>query len=236
MPLLLLLRRQGAAPRRACCTAATVVDATATPPLALLHGTQEHVRVQLSKAQLREDATAGAESYIIGDRLTLGTRPSSGSGRAWDISARKPRTRTLRRFLDARNRRAVVANATQLVVMTAVQPPPNRGLIDRLLVAAESEEIAALLVLNKIDIGTEALGSAREIMSSYTSAGYRMLEVSVNTGAGLATLRQHLAARAGQLSILVGHSGVGKSSLLNAVVPGAQLPTDELSRSRRGFR
>jgi len=124
----------------------------------------------------------------------------------------------------------------QLVLVTAVQPPPNRGLLDRFIVLAEAEGIDVLLVLNKVDLGGAALDQARHTLAPYAAAGYRIHELSVSRGDGLAELRAGLAAAPGRISVLAGHSGVGKSSLMNELVPGAALPTDELSRSRRGFR
>jgi ribosome biogenesis GTPase len=208
----------------------TVVQPLGTAAIALLHGSARQVRCQMdaaaATAAARQAVAAGAEdSYMIGDRVVLQApdRTADDSDLVWTVLSRAKRTRTLRRNFSAHRRRGIATGVDTLVVMTAVQPPPNRGLIDR-------------LVLNKVDLGGVALEQARAVMLSYKAAGYPVAEVSVKSGYGLPKLHARLSVAAGQLSVLMGHSGVGKSSLLNWLVPDAYLPTDELSQSRRGFR
>ena len=226
----------------------TVVESHGKHGTVLLHGSGLRLRCKLEKELAQRDVRAGAEHFVIGDRVAVAvpagglaeasaSAPAAGAPAAAAVAAeREPRSRTLCRHLSAHSQRAIATAIDQLVLVTAVQPPPNRGLLDRFIVLAEAEGIDVLLVLNKIDLGGDALRDARATLSPYMAAGYSVQELSVSRGDGLADLRARLAAAPGRLSILAGHSGVGKSSLMNELVPDARLPTDELSRSRRGFR
>lgn len=112
-----------------------------------------------------------------------------------------------------------VAGLDQLItVFAAREPAPHLRLLDRLLVLAESQDIAALICLNKVDQQPEDW--LLERLDAYRQIGYRVVMTSVNAGEGIAELRGYLA---GQTSAFVGPSGVGKSSLLNAVQPGLAL-------------
>lgn len=116
----------------------------------------------------------------------------------------------------------VAANLDQVVVVGSLAEPPFRaGLTDRVLCQAEQAGVAARIVLNKCDL--EAGGgeeSALRILGDYERAGYPGHAVSAKSGAGLEALR---AACLGKRSLFVGHSGVGKSTLLNALEPGLDL-------------
>jgi ribosome biogenesis GTPase / thiamine phosphate phosphatase len=108
--------------------------------------------------------------------------------------------------------RIIVANADQLVIVTAVaDPEPRPRLIDRALVAAYDAGMDPLLCLTKTDLADPA-----DLLASYRPLG--VPSVAVTKGGDLTSLRDHLAA---QTSVFVGHSGVGKSTLVNALVPGA---------------
>lgn len=112
-----------------------------------------------------------------------------------------------------------IAGLDQLImVFAAREPAPHLRLLDRLLVLAESQEIAALICLNKVDQQPEDWLLAR--MAVYREAGYPVVMASAASGAGVSELR---ACLAGRVSAFVGPSGVGKSSLLNAVQPGLAL-------------
>jgi ribosome biogenesis GTPase len=108
--------------------------------------------------------------------------------------------------------RIVVANADQLVIVTAVaNPEPRPRLIDRALVAAYDAGMDPLLCLTKTDLADPA-----DLLATYRPLG--VTSVAVTKGGDLTNLRDHLGART---SVFVGHSGVGKSTLVNALVPGA---------------
>ena len=107
--------------------------------------------------------------------------------------------------------RPIVANADQLVIVAALaDPPPRIGMIDRILVAAYDAGLDPLLVLTKSD-----LADPDGLMATYRPLGLRV--VAVEPGSDLTELREALS---GHRSVLVGHSGVGKSTLVNALIPG----------------
>ena len=124
----------------------------------------------------------------------------------------------------------MVANADLVVaVFASDRPPPNPRLIDRFLVVAEYNEVPAMIVANKVDlIGSDA---AAELFAPYERIGYEVVYASAKAGIGLEELRGRLA---GKLSIVTGPSGVGKSTLLNALQPGLQLATGEVSEVMSG--
>lgn len=118
-----------------------------------------------------------------------------------------------------------IAGLNQLItVFAAREPAPHLRLLDRLLVLAESQDIATLICLNKVDQQPEDWLLAR--MEVYREMGYPVVMTSAATGAGVAALRGCLA---GRVSAFVGPSGVGKSSLLNAVQPGLALRVSAVS-------
>jgi len=124
---------------------------------------------------------------------------------------------------------AVLANLTRLLVVIAPLPPPDPFVADRYLAAAESAGIAATPVLNKSELGIDA--ALRTQLEVYATAGYEYMTVSAATGEGLDAL---LAACAGQVAALVGQSGVGKSSLVHRLAPGAEAEIGDLVRDEEG--
>ena len=172
------------------------------------------------RASLRKKAKRGQARVLVGDRVTL--EPGS-SGDLWAIASVDERTSVLtRRVPEGRGLRPVVANVEQVVVVTATtNPEPVPQLVDRLLVVAEAHHIPALVVLNKVDLAHGA-----ELAERFHRADYTVLLTSAKAGDGLPQLREALAGRE---SVVTGPSGAGKSSLLNALHPGFQLRTGELS-------
>jgi ribosome biogenesis GTPase len=169
---------------------------------------------------------------VIGDRVELERLPD-GTGA---IVAVEPRThRFSRRQPGPRGtwrEDVIVANPDLVAIVFACdRPPPNPRLIDRFLVVAEYNEVPAILVANKTDlVGADA---ARERFGGYERIGYDVLYTSARARIGLEELRGRLA---GRLSIVTGPSGVGKSTLLNAMQPGLRLDTGDVSEvlDRRG--
>ena len=167
---------------------------------------------------------------VIGDRVTV-ERLSDGTGA---IASVEPRERRFsRRQPGPRGswrEDVMVANADLVVaVFASDRPPPNPRLIDRFLVVAEYNEVPAMIVANKVDlIGIDA---AAELFAPYERIGYEVVYASAKAGIGLEELRGRLA---GKLSIVTGPSGVGKSTLLNALQPGLQLATGEVSEVMSG--
>ena len=138
-----------------------------------------------------------------------------------------PRTSCLYRSNQRGEPEPVVANITLLLVTLAPVPAPDPFMVDRYLSAAASAGIHAALVLNKADLGA---GPAEEL-AWYARLGYACLDCSAQSGAGLAALE--ILCR-GELAAFVGQSGVGKSSLVRALVPQAQVRTGTLLRDEEG--
>jgi ribosome biogenesis GTPase len=125
----------------------------------------------------------------------------------------------------------IVSNADLILPIFAVaNPGPKWGLLDRYLVSAEAAEIPALIVMNKLDLAWKNPGFAEEI-KIYRRIGYPVLFVSAATGEGIDELKQALQ---GKQSVLVGKSGVGKTSLLNAIQPGLGLRVKAVSQGELG--
>ena len=120
--------------------------------------------------------------------------------------------------------KAVAANIDQIFIVFAAEPEPHPNLIDRYLIAAENAGITACLVFNKVDLATA--GAFAELLDTYRALKYPVFPVSAETHSGLEALRQALA---GKTSVFVGQSGVGKSSIINALLPELGLKTGTLS-------
>jgi len=123
----------------------------------------------------------------------------------------------------------LAANLTRLVILLAPTPEPSTYLIDQYLVAAELMGVGAMIAFNKVDmLKGETLAEFRARLSRYESIGYETEWISLKEGRGLATLRQKFA---GEISILLGQSGVGKSSLVKALLPDQAVQIGRLSKA-----
>lgn len=120
----------------------------------------------------------------------------------------------------------IAANIDQIVmVFAAARPEPKWNLLDRYLVTAEAAEIPALICLTKLDLIDD--GAFEDELSEYQALGYRIIRTSIVDQRGIDDLRDSLR---GKTSVLIGKSGVGKTSLLNAVQPGLGLRVGEVSQ------
>ena len=156
----------------------------------------------------------GRKGVIVGDQVRLVGDTSGTEGTLARIVEVEDRQTVLRRTADDDDpyERPIVANADQLVIVTALaDPPPRTGIIDRILVAGYDAGIQPLLLLTKAD-----LAAPDALIAEYKPLGIQ-IEV-VFPGADLDPLRARLQ---GHRSVFVGHSGVGKSTLVNALIPGA---------------
>lgn len=156
----------------------------------------------------------GRKGVVVGDRVRVVGDTSGSEGSLARIVEVAERETVLRRTADDDDpvERIIVANATQLVVVTALaDPEPRAGLIDRALVAAYDAGMLPLLCLTKAD-----LADPETLLVTYRSLGVPW--VVTRRGGDLEDLRARLA---GRTSVLIGHSGVGKSTLVNALVPDA---------------
>ncbi len=123
----------------------------------------------------------------------------------------------------------VAANIDRIVIVIAPEPQPHANLIDRYLVAAENSQITPLILLNKIDLikGDKQI-ELEKLLSRYSGIGYATLKVSSKLGTGIDELKNYLE---GLTSIFVGQSGVGKSALINALLPGVNTLEGSLSKA-----
>ncbi|WFE46599.1 ribosome small subunit-dependent GTPase A [Verrucosispora sp. WMMD1129] len=174
----------------------------------------------------------GRKSVVVGDRVGLVGDTSGSSGALARIVRIEARRSVLRRTAEddastaeGRLERVVVANADQLVIVSALaDPPPRTGFIDRCLVAAYDADIEPLLCLTKAD-----LAGPEKVLDYYTELELPYLLIRPDSP--LDALRSLLT---GRVSVLVGHSGVGKSTLVNRLVPEAERAVGTVSAIGRG--
>jgi len=164
----------------------------------------------------------GRKSVIVGDLVRLDGDVSGTPGSLARIADVDQRTTVLRRTADDDDpyERPIVANADQLVIVTALaEPEPRTGMIDRILVAAFDAGLAPILCLTKAD-----LAGADDLVAAYEPMGipFFVLEPASDLG----ELRECLADH---VSVFIGHSGVGKSTLVNALIPDAALRTGRVN-------
>ena len=210
-----------------------------------------HYRIRLDDPSLTEDSSGnitamkarelGRGKVVVGDRVAVVGDTSGRTGTLARMVRIEERTTLLRRSAEdgdaAGTERAIVANAHQLVIVTAVaDPEPRPRMIDRYLVAAYDAGMEPLIVLTKTD-----LADAAPLTSLYSPLGVRCLATRLSphstespsqaggderTDDGVEAVRRALE---GVSSVLVGHSGVGKSTLINVLVPGADRATGHVN-------
>lgn len=180
-----------------------------------------HPRGRLKKRrsdEIREDIIA------MGDQVIVSLQPD-GKGAIEEVL---PRTKALIRSAPSARgeyKQVLLANPDQIVLVFAcAQPAPRLRMLDRFLVICEQQGIEVLIAANKVDlIGEE---KAQEMFALYSAIGYKVIFTSAKTGLGVSVLKKHLENK---LSGLVGPSGVGKSSLLNAIQPSLGLAIKDVS-------
>ncbi|MCK9200126.1 MAG: ribosome small subunit-dependent GTPase A [Gallionella sp.] len=169
--------------------------------------------------------TRGKKSEVVcGDRVEImRTGEASTENGAQGVIERILPRRSLLHRSDAFREKYIAANVTQIIVVVAIEPAFSDELLARCLVAAQDQQIDVLIVLNKCDLQTSA-DAARRILEPYRAIGYRVLELSAKQD--ISALRPLLH---GHTSVLVGQSGMGKSTLINALLPDAHAATREIS-------
>jgi ribosome biogenesis GTPase len=184
----------------------------------------------LLRGSLKEIVTDAANPVAVGDWVWYAPQPD-GTGMVEEVEPR--RTKLSRPAARHRHLETVlVANVDQVVVVSSVREPEFRqGLVDRCLLAAERGGMEGVVCVNKSDLADEQAPLPR--LDFYERVGYRVLVTSARTGEGVDALR---AALAGRTSVLAGHSGTGKSSLLNAIQPGLKLKVGDISQSTQKGR
>lgn len=174
-----------------------------------------HYEIELADGRIATGYPKGKKSLLaVGDEVQL-----SPDGQ---IMAHGERRSLLYRS-DAYRQKLIAANATQLLLVVATDPSFSDMLLSRALVAAEHQGLTTTIVLNKCDL-VAALPAARKLLAPYIALGCRVVELSAKFDPS-----PLLPLLAGESSVLVGQSGMGKSTLTNALVPGAAAATRELS-------
>jgi len=181
------------------------------------HG--RHYVVETADRALVRCVPRGKKSvFACGDRVRI-----APTGRdAGVIESFEPRDSLFLRAAPHRQK-LIAANVTQVAIVVAGEPSFSDELVCRILVAAESQEMKALVVLNKADLDATTR-AARERLAPIALAGYPVLAISAKSDVG--PLQARLA---GEMTVLMGQSGMGKSTIVNALVPGAGARTQEIS-------
>jgi ribosome biogenesis GTPase len=184
-------------------------------------------RLGLVVCQLRgklKQGRARGDIAAVGDKVRITVLPD-GSGVIEEVEKRKRAIVRLDPRPQGDYQQILLANPDQAVfVFACAHPNPHLKMLDRYLVIAEKQNVPAIIVANKIDL----VEDPHKIFGMYEDIGYRVLYTSTKLNAGVAEFEEILT---GKLSALAGPSGVGKSSLLNAVQPGLGLAVNEISEA-----
>jgi ribosome biogenesis GTPase / thiamine phosphate phosphatase len=185
-----------------------------------------HMLVRTGSGELRARPAGRKLSIVCGDRVRCQRDPKHDEVLIVEVL---PRRTVLARANTRGDSEPVVANITQLVVVVASVPRPDFFVVDRYLCAATAAGIRGALAINKSDLETG--GELQADFDAFRAAGYAQLHCSATHNQGLDGLRALLA---GAVSVLVGQSGVGKSSLVRALLPLEDVTTGELMREEEG--
>ncbi|MGH8750288.1 MAG: ribosome small subunit-dependent GTPase A, partial [Burkholderiales bacterium] len=178
-----------------------------------------HYLVELDDAEIIECVSRGKKrEYACGDRVAI-TRTAPAQG---VIEAADPRSLLFYRA-DAQRGKLIAANITQVIIVLAAIPSFDEELLNRILVAAARIKCKVFILLNKNDLVVET-ASAQEKLQLYSQLGYRLLALSAKHD--ITSLREFLSH---ETSLLIGQSGMGKSTIINALLPQADAATREIS-------
>ncbi len=169
----------------------------------------------------------GPKSVVVGDLVQLVGDTSGDEGSLSRIVSVNERRNSLKRTVDdaAKVERTIVSNIDQLlIVVAAANPEPRRGLIDRFLVSAFIEKITPIIVVTKVDVAP-----VPEFMESYRALGVSIIKTSSKESTRATEVAGIKEILEDKTSVLVGHSGVGKSTLINDLVPDAERITGDVN-------
>jgi len=169
----------------------------------------------------------GPKSVVVGDLVEIVGDVTGSEGSLARIVVVNERTNSLSRTVDdvARVERTIVANIDQLLIVVAsANPEPRRGLIDRFLVSAFHESIKPIIIVTKVDVSP-----VPEFIQEYKALGVDIITTSSKTDARARDITTILDILDDKISVLVGHSGVGKSTLINDLVPDADRMTGDVN-------
>ncbi len=191
----------------------------------------DHITCRI-RGKFRIKGIKTTNPVAVGDQVDFEMEPEKDTGVITHIYPRK--NYLLRRSINlSKQYQILAANIDQVfVTVTLIQPETTRLFIDRILTTAEAYNIPAVILINKIDLlnTAELLKQKKDLMDAYKQAGYPVLEVSAKTGQNIEQLKTLMKDKT---SMFTGHSGTGKSSLINAVDPALQLKTGEISTAHQ---
>ncbi|QBQ39686.1 ribosome small subunit-dependent GTPase A [Sphingobacterium psychroaquaticum] len=179
------------------------------------------------KGKFRTKGIKTTNPIAVGDWVVFEMEPGQETGVITHLEPRK--NYIIRKSVNLSKQTQIIgANLDQaILVVTLASPPTSLGFIDRFLVTAEAYSIPAILVFNKLDLfSEEGLEILQEYKAIYENIGYACYEVSAQEGTNMDVLRAILKDK---ITLVSGHSGVGKSTLINAIEPSVQLKTGEIS-------
>lgn len=193
----------------------------------------------VAKGNLRIKGWKSTNPLAVGDRVEFTPETDLGSttqgvdtepvGAIHELHDRK--NYIVRRSVNlSHHKHVIAANLDQaLLLVTLARPRTSYGFIDRFLVTAEAYRVPSIILFNKVDSYTEEeLDLLAEYEDAYQLAGYRTVITSAVKGIGIAEVKELIQ---GKVTLVAGHSGVGKSTLINAIEPGLELPTFEVSEA-----
>jgi ribosome biogenesis GTPase len=211
--------------RQAAGTASNVTDELLGPPqhglLIMRHG--RNVLVEASSGQLYTcHIRQNIQDIVAGDRV-IWQQDKEDSG---VVTAVEPRLSAFYKVISTPPQKPLAANVTQLIIVIAPEPAPAWELLDKYLLAAELMQLQPLLVLNKCDLLNERTNDLPTLLQYYQQLGYPALHLSTVTGEGVPQLKARLQQ---QISVVVGQSGVGKSSLIQLLLPHEAIKVGAIS-------
>ena len=187
------------------------------------------------KGNFRIKGIRSTNPVAVGDRVTVSS-PSTGGGQeggCWITDIEDRRNYIIRKSINlSKQSHIIAANVDQaFLVVTVIRPETSTTFIDRFLASAEAYSVPVILVFNKTDLLDDDARRYQEgMVKLYETVGYECRQISAETGAGVEELRPLLS---GKITLLSGNSGVGKSTLINRLVPGVHLRTADISEAHQ---
>ena len=187
------------------------------------------------KGNFRIKGIRSTNPVAVGDRVTVSS-PSTGGGQeggCWITDIEDRRNYIIRKSINlSKQSHIIAANVDQaFLVVTVIRPETSTTFIDRFLASAEAYSVPVILVFNKTDLLDDDARRYQEgMVKLYETVGYECRQISAETGAGVEELRPLLN---GKITLLSGNSGVGKSTLINRLVPDVNLRTADISEAHQ---
>ncbi len=200
------------------------------PGLVISHrgGEVEVEALDSTEPNLQCNLRANLGSIVCGDRVIYQQTEQEAI-----IIALQPRDNLLQRVDGFGQVKAVAANVSQLIICLSIEPQPNLFLLDQYLLSAEQQDVEALIVLNKIDLLDDQDSDPFDLLRIYQPLGYQILYTSIKQHYHIDQLQQHCR---GHINVISGVSGVGKSSLTQAILPAEDIRIGEISEASKEGR